>query len=728
MAVKYGNLGVGDLITGNAEGDAIFGGPDGDPNAVGTGNDTLYGGPSEAADAEGTGNDSLYGQDGDDQLFGQDGDDILFGGAGADILDGGTGENDIADYRSSTAGVTIDLSARDENGDVQGIGGDAQGDTLRRVEAVFGSSTGGNTLTGNDANNVLQGGDVVDRLDGYGGDDILIGGIDVDSLNGGDDDDILVGGADGDTLDGGGGENDVADYRSSTAGVTIDLSALDSDEYVQGSGGDAEGDRLIRIELIYGAAGGGNTLTGDAANNVLVGGGAEGVDTLSGAGGDDVLEGGAGTNVLHGGDGIDEVSYLNSARGVNVNLETQTAVAADGVSDQNDQLLAIERVDGSTFGDTLTGDVKDNQLVGRAGNDTLDGGGGADYLEGGEGLDTLLGGAGDDTLIDNASFAGYTDARLDGGDDTDSAWVDRSTLLDDISFSIAANLVAPVVLPDGTIIQNIESITFIAGLGDDHISGGALSDFIFGGAGNDVLSGGDDVLSGDLLFGGAGNDIIDGGNGGIDIAAFNFAHGDEYLIKFTDSPNIIVIDLRPGSPDGTDTLTNVEQMRIVNPATANALLRIVAPTLEGNTVAENADPGAMIGTVGAEKLYPGDTLSYTLVENAGGRFQIDNSTGVLSVFNGGLLDYEGPQHVHEITVHVSDGTGRNLERSFLISVTDANDRPVANAAADAVAEDASVSGSVSASDADAGQTATLTYALASPLSAPTGLSFNANGS
>jgi VCBS repeat-containing protein len=52
--------------------------------------------------------------------------------------------------------------------------------------------------------------------------------------------------------------------------------------------------------------------------------------------------------------------------------------------------------------------------------------------------------------------------------------------------------------------------------------------------------------------------------------------------------------------------------------------------------------------------------------------------------------------------------------------------PVANAAVAAVDEDATISGSVTATDADAGQTATLIYALTG--AAPTGLTFNPDGS
>ena len=53
-----------------------------------------------------------------------------------------------------------------------------------------------------------------------------------------------------------------------------------------------------------------------------------------------------------------------------------------GLAGQN-----IENLTGSSFNDTLTGDVNPNMIAGGAGNDTLHGDGGADILDGGSGFD-----------------------------------------------------------------------------------------------------------------------------------------------------------------------------------------------------------------------------------------------------------------------------------------------------------------------------------------------------
>jgi VCBS repeat-containing protein len=82
--------------------------------------------------------------------------------------------------------------------------------------------------------------------------------------------------------------------------------------------------------------------------------------------------------------------------------------------------------------------------------------------------------------------------------------------------------------------------------------------------------------------------------------------------------------------------------------------------------------------------------------------------------------------VRQVVVNytVTDQYGASTASSLTVTVTGANDGPVAAAAAAAVLEDGSASGRVQASDADRGDS--LTYALAG--NAPAGLTFAADGS
>lgn len=156
----------------------------------------------------GDGNDALSGLDGDDTLLGGNGNDRLFGGLGADTISGGAGI-DVVAYSASLVGVTINLETN------VNLGGDAAGDILESVERVVGSFFD-DMLTGDDADNLLNGlsgndiifgGNGADRLYGLDGTDRLDGGFGSDRLFGGDGEDHLTGGGGLDRLNGGDGDD-----------------------------------------------------------------------------------------------------------------------------------------------------------------------------------------------------------------------------------------------------------------------------------------------------------------------------------------------------------------------------------------------------------------------------------------------------------------------------------------------------------------------------------------
>ena len=140
--------------------------------------------------------------------------------------------------------------------------------------------------------------------------------------------------------------------------------------------------------------------------------GGAGADILRGGKGTDMLIGGAGGDVLDGGGGIDTASYITARAGVTADILFDSRNSGDAFGDD---LISIENLRGSNFGDALFGTGQDNVLEGRNGDDTLDGRRGADTALGGNGLDTLLGRAGDDTLN-----GGSGRDLLDGGKDDDT--------------------------------------------------------------------------------------------------------------------------------------------------------------------------------------------------------------------------------------------------------------------------------------------------------------------
>jgi hypothetical protein len=86
-----------------------------------------------------------------------------------------------------------------------------------------------------------------------------------------------------------------------------------------------------------------------------------------------------------------------------------------------------------------------------------------------------------------------------------------------------------------------------------------------------------------------------------------------------------------------------------------------------NSVVEGALSGTPVGITASASDVNGPSVTYSLSNDAGGRFAIDATTGMVTVADGTLLDYEtAPSHT--ITVQASDGQGGTSTASFDISV------------------------------------------------------------
>ena len=97
-------------------------------------------------------------------------------------------------------------------------------------------------------------------------------------------------------------------------------------------------------------------------------------------------------------------------------------------------------------------------------------------------------------------------------------------------------------------------------------------------------------------------------------------------------------------------------------------------TLTGSTVAENAATGTVVGTAAGVDPDASDTKSYSLTDTAGGRFAIDASTGVITVADGSLLDYEEATS-HNITVQITDRAGQSYTERFTINLSNVDEGP-----------------------------------------------------
>jgi Ca2+-binding RTX toxin-like protein len=523
----------------------------------------------------GEGNDELRGGGDGDQLFGGVGDDFLSGRNGADTLDGGDGV-DLASFDEFDAASLVDITFTAVT--APGVAAtNWLGDTYLNVERFQVTTAAGNdTITTGDGNDFADGRAGNDALSGIGGDDTLTGGDGDDTLDGGAGNDLLTGGIGADTFAfaaSDAGIDRVTDYEigvdtlSFAGAITLQESNIDldadgafDDTRITHAGGVVE---LLNVTLA------GQTITGTADPETLNGG--AGPDTISGLGGNDLLNGFAGADTISGGDGADTINGgigADSLLGGNQNdviesLEGEGPDTVDGGSGTDRLVLqrasaagaftfsvaqtatalgvtladgtlvrSIEQLDVTLGGgdDVVTGGASADTLIGGGGADTLLGEGSNDSISGGLGADTLSGAGGNDTIdagggIDSVTGGDGNDVvtgdlgdALDGGIGTDVLTYDASADAAGVTFSVADNLLAPVIVGGGG-VAGFETVNFTGGSGDDSLTGGGNIDTLTGGEGGDTLTGGsgDDILSGglgaDSLDGGAGNDQMFGGAG-----------------------------------------------------------------------------------------------------------------------------------------------------------------------------------------------------------------------
>ena len=246
-------------------------------------------------------------------------------------------------------------------------------------------------------------------------------------------------------------------------------------------------------------------------------------------------------------------------------------------------------ITGGDGGDTLHGGGGDDQLNGGNAVDALYGGTGADTLSGANGNDMLTGGAGDDVIDggngqDTAVFSGnYADYTISYDTDARSFTVNGPDGVDTVT-NVSNFQFDDQTVSDDTIISDIADATAPQTLtgagGDDTLTGGHGHDTITGDWGNDTISGlaGDDNIDGgnndDVITGGLGDDTIEGGTG-TDTAIFagNFA---DYSFAYDGGTGTLTVD----GPDGTDSLTNVENLQFDDQTVA---VSTVVSSISGNT-------------------------------------------------------------------------------------------------------------------------------------------------
>lgn len=624
--------------------------------------------------------ENAYGGSGDDRLTGNDAANRLYGGRGADLMAGGAG-NDT--YRVDHA---LDRIAESSRGGVDRVEASIDHTLAAHTEQLLLTGTAARG-TGNSLANLLVGNRAANTLDGAAGDDTLDGGDGDDLLLGGSGDDTLLGEAGRDRMDGGSGL-DAVSYVDSGAAVAIDLSRG------TGSRGDADGDQFTSIEVLVGGryndvlvgGQGRDRLSGQAGNDFLDGGashdvldGGDGDDRIYGNAGDDSLLGADGFDRLYGGDGADrlyggdERNLLDGGTGADRLYADEGAGSLYGGED-NDLLY------GSRLADRLSGDRGDDRIYGGAGNDTLIAGPGHDSLYGGHGDDRLYVGSDSDNLfggsgIDIAFFSGqradYTVDRRDPEQVTVRKGGDVATLVD----------VDHLRFTDGQ-VTNINHAPGAVGDADaaaNQVAEGAPNGSPVGVTARSLDIDGDRVTF-RLIEDAEGRFAIDRITGAVMVADGN------RLDHEADASHVVVVR-------ATDRYAlYVERSFVVSVVDQNeAPAGLFDLDADADFVAEDAGAGASVGITASASDPDGDSLTFTLVDDADGRFVIDPVTGIVRVADGAVFDFEAIAG-HDIRVRAADGRGLSVEKEFTVTVADVNEAPAAladtDAAADAISEDA----------------------------------------
>ena len=192
----------------------------------------------------------------------------------------------------------------------------------------------------------------------------------------------------------------------------------------------------------------------------------------------------------------------------------------------------------------------------------------------------------------------------------------------------------------------------------------SLIENAIGGSGNDTITGN---TANNKFTGGAGNDHLDG-LGGTDTAVFS-GLSTNYQITQNADGSWTVADLRSGSPDGTDTLFNIEWLQFNDGTVAVGTVQppvIAAPTISSispdtGTVGDeytNATVLTITGTAAANstvKVYDGSTLLGSVVASGSGAWSFGTST----LTEGG----------HGFTATATDSSGNTSTASTVMNVT-----------------------------------------------------------
>lgn len=548
-ADRFGLTDGNDLIEGRGGNDTLFGDNGDDTIYGGEGNDVLFGNLGSDSLYGENGNDILRGNEGDDFLYGGDGDDALRGEAGDDLMEGGNG-NDTYFFNAGDGNDIInDTGGHDRLRIGPGISYSDLTFTASGVDLIIDIASGvtiiGQLLEG--SNGVIEDIEFEDGTIVNISDSTQFLNQAPDAVNNSfvtNEDEALTGnvlndnglGSDTD-LD---GDNVIVQSGTliTAQGAQVVLTTDGNFTYTPSENFHGNDSFIYEIQDPSG-------LTDTATVNITV----NAVNDAPVANNDNFITNEdvilSGNLLADNGNGID-----NDIDGNNLTIQTQNVITAAGVAlsithDGTFSYAPIENFNGADSFDYAVIDevgATATATVSIVVNSINDAPVAQDDLFSGDRDRSILGnlltdnGNGADSDVDNSiiSVQAETITTLGGGTaiiSSDGGFV----YTPDILFVGNDNFSYTVFDSSGEADSAVASLTldnlatdYLAGDGDNNITGSNKKDSVFGSNGNDTIFGeggddnisgknGDDTLSGgdgnDNVQGGSGNDIVSGGNG-----------------------------------------------------------------------------------------------------------------------------------------------------------------------------------------------------------------------
>ena len=290
-------------------------------------------------------------------------------------------------------------------------------------------------------------------------------------------------------------------------------------------------------------------------------------------------------------------------------------------------------------------------------------------------------------IADDADFyITFTDGVLDTGATPDVTYAQNA--MADAAGNLAANTTTASIDAASPVLVSVNGVdagtpgvfnsvgdtldlVFSEAISAIPTEGASETNFVFSGVDSDNFPtevGGDTIVT--LASTDQANDTV----------RYTFSSGDTASSELT--TDVTTIDVNVGGVVA-NSIEDAAGNDLIDTATGSpvSISWRVSPISDSDAaadeVAENVVGGTVVGvTAFARDPDVADNVSYSLLVDAGGRFRIDASTGVIAVDGSGPgLDYESASS-HDITVQATSDDGSTSQRTFTISVIDANDAPV----------------------------------------------------